>query len=89
MGLIARAIEESGIPTITMSSAYDVTALVKPPRAFFVNYPLGHEAGKPHDRDNQMAIIKSVLAKAPEITEPGTIVELPFAWGDPKWLGEA
>lgn len=85
MGLIARAVEEAGIPTTSLSSAYDLTVLVKPPRTFFVNYPLGHTAGKPFDRENQMAILRNALGRAGEITEPGTIVELPFIWGDPAW----
>jgi len=85
VGLIARAIEEAGIPTTSLSSAYDLTSLVKPPRSFFVNYPLGHTAGKPFDRENQTAIIKSALGRAVEITEPGAIVELPFVWDDPTW----
>jgi hypothetical protein len=85
VGLIARAIEETGIPTTSLSSAYDLTALVKPPRSFFVNYPLGHTAGKPFDREDQIAILKSALGRAGEITEPGTIVELPLVWGDPAW----
>jgi D-proline reductase (dithiol) PrdB len=82
VGLIARAIEEAGIPTISLSSAYDLTSLVKPPRSFFVNYPLGHTAGKPFDRENQMAILKNALGHAGEIAEPGTIMELPLVWDD-------
>jgi hypothetical protein len=83
--LIARAIEEAGIPTTSLSSAYDLTALVKPPRSFFVNYPLGHTAGKPFDRENQMAILKSALGRAGEVTESGTIIELPLVWDDQTW----
>jgi D-proline reductase (dithiol) PrdB len=89
VGLIARAIEEAGIPTVSMSSAYDLTTLVKPPRVFFLNYPLGHTAGKALDRDNQLAILRSALGGAKDITEPGTVVELPFVWDDPFWLGKA
>jgi len=89
VGLIARAIEEAGISTVSMSSAYDLTALVKPPRTFFVNYPLGHTTGKPFDRENQMAILKSALDTAKDIAEPGAIVELPFIWEDPFWLVNA
>ena len=85
MGLIARSIEEAGIPTTSLSSAYDLTTLVKPPRSFFVNYPLGHTAGKPFNRENQMAILKNALGRAGEITEPGTIMELPLIWDDPTW----
>ncbi len=88
MGLIARAVEVSGIPTTSLSSAYDLTALVKPPRSFFVNYPLGHTAGKPFDRENQTEILKSALGRAKEITVPGTIVELPQTWDDSTWLDD-
>ena len=80
MGLIARAIEEAGIPTVSMSSALDISTLVKPPRTFFVNYPLGHTTGKPFDRNNQMQIIKAALGGAGDIGKPGTIVQLPFEW---------
>ena len=80
MGLIARAIEEAGIPTVSMSSALDISTLVKPPKTFFVNYPLGHTTGKPFDRNNQMQIIKAALGGAGDIGEPGTIVQLPFEW---------
>jgi len=77
---MARAIEEAGIPTVSMSSAFDLTALVKPPRTFFVNYPLGHCAGKPFNRQNQMEILKTALSEARNISEPATIVELPYQW---------
>jgi len=89
VGLIARAVEEAGIPTVSLSSAYDLTALVKPPRTFFVNYPLGHTSGKPFDRQNQTAILKEALGKAGEITEPGAIVALPYVWDDLTWLAGA
>ena len=65
-----------------MSSAYDLTSLVKPPRTFFVNYPLGHTTGKPFDRQNQMEIIKAALSGAAGITVAGAIVELPYEWGN-------
>lgn len=86
MGLIARAVEEAGIPTVSLSSAYDLTSLVKPPRTFFVNYPLGHTSGKPFDRENQTAILKEALGKAGEIAEPGAIVALPYVWDELTWL---
>ena len=63
-----------------MSSAFDITTLVKPPRAFFVNYPLGHTTGKPFDRENQLSILKDALGGAKTITAPGTVVELPYTW---------
>jgi len=63
-----------------MSSAYDITSLVRPPRTFYLDYPLGHEAGKPFDRQNQTEILKAALGGASGITEAGAIVILPFQW---------
>lgn len=90
MGLIARVVEENGIPTISASSARDITELVKPPRSVFINFPLGHTTGKPFARDLQMKIIKDAFEAFKSITEPGTIVDLPYQWeeGDDSWERE-
>jgi hypothetical protein len=90
VGLIARVVEESGIPTISVSSARDITELVKPPRSVFVNFPLGHETGKPFDRDLQMEIVKDAFEALKTIEEPGAIVDLPYEWeeGDDSWERE-
>ncbi len=87
MGLIARVVEESGIPTISASSARDITGLVKPPRSVFVNFPLGHTTGKPFDRDLQTRIIKDAFEALRFIRDPGAIVDLPYQWqeGDDSW----
>ena len=90
MGLIARVVEESGIPTICASSARDITELVKPPRSVFVNFPLGHQTGKPFDRDLQIRIIEDSFEALKSIAEPGAIVDLPYEWqeGDDSWERE-
>jgi hypothetical protein len=83
VGLIAREVEAAGIPTLCMTSAYDITQAVNPPRAVFLNYPLGHQTGKPDDPENQRAIVGAALNAFETISKPGTIVELPYVW-DPK-----
>ncbi len=90
VGLIVRAAEEAGIPTILVSSARDITGAVKPPRAVFVNFPLGHQTGKPFERELQMNIIKDAFAALTSIREPGAIVDLPYRWkeGDDSWEDE-
>jgi hypothetical protein len=87
VGLIARAVEEGGIPTISLSSARDITESVKPPRSVFVNYPLGHTSGKPFDRELQMKIIKDAFDALKSIREPGAIIDLPYKWqgDDDRW----
>ena len=70
-----------------MTSAYDITRAVNPPRAVFLNYPLGHQTGKPNDLDDQRAIIGDALNAFETIDKPGTIVTLPYMWdlNDRRW----
>jgi hypothetical protein len=67
-----------------MSSALDITRLVKPPRSVFLNYPLGHTTGRPFDREGQIHILKRALEFLTEATEGGAILELPDVW-DKDW----
>ena len=82
MGLIARAAESAGISTISMTSALDVTRAVKPPRSVFVNFPLGHQTGKPHQTELQRSIVRGTFRALESITTPGTIVSLPYVWDE-------
>ena len=81
VGLVARAAEEAGISTIAMSSALDITQAVKPPRSVFVNFPLGHQGGKPNQPELQRAILLDAFNALETLTTPGQIVTLPYVWG--------
>jgi D-proline reductase (dithiol) PrdB len=86
VGLIARVIEAAGISTLAMTSAWDITAAVRPPRSAFVHYPLGHQTGRRGDLAGQVAIVRAALEVAYRITTAGQIVRLPFRWeGDEGW----
>ena len=80
MGLIARAIEEAGVPTLTLTSALSITRSVNPPRAAFLDYPLGRTAGPPHAPAIQRRILLDALTGFETITEPGGFIELDHAW---------
>ena len=82
MGLIAREIEGRGIPTISMSSAYSITAAVNPPRSVYLDFPLGRTAGKPHDVPLQRRVLRDTLDALATIDTPGTIRRLPYRWAD-------
>ena len=56
---------------------------VKPPRAAFVNFPLGHQCGRPNDRALQRGILEAALEILRTAAAPGEIVTLPFEWGEP------
>ena len=63
-----------------MSSAYSITAAVNPPRAVYLDFPLGHTAGKPHDEALQRRILRDTLDALVTIDTPGTIRWLPYRW---------
>ncbi len=56
---------------------------VKPPRAAFLNFPLGHQCGKPGDIDLQTTILKDTLDILANASTPGKVVDLPFEWDHP------
>jgi hypothetical protein len=74
-------VEEAGIPTVSMSSALDITQRVKPPRSVFLDFPLGHPTGRPFDKQGQIQILKRALEFLIEAKEGGGIKELPDVWG--------
>jgi hypothetical protein len=80
-------VEAAGISTLTMTSALDITKAVKPPRAVFLNFPLGHQTGKPHQPELQSRIVIDAMRAFETISAPGQIVELPYVWDpdDRRW----
>ncbi len=87
MGLLARTFEAAGLPAMTLSSALDITRSVRPPRAAFLNFPLGHTSGKPLDRTGQMALLRDALDVLVEADSPGALVCLDYTWDEPDWEG--
>ena len=79
MCLVARHFEERGLPTLILGSALDILAAGRPPRAKFVNYPLGFESGRFRDPQNQFDVVAEALKGFDEMTSPG-IEHLPFEW---------
>ena len=69
-----------------MTSAWDITHAVAPPRAVFVHHPLGHQTGAPGDAEGQRTLVRAALEAGLAIRRPGEIVELPQRWqGDAGW----
>lgn len=82
MGLVQRAIEESGIATVTLSWIPDLTRAVGVPRLAGISYPASRPLGRPHDADGQRAVLQATLEILTTATAPDTYVELPFEWPD-------
>jgi hypothetical protein len=65
-----------------MSSALDITRAVNPPRAAFLDFPLGHTTGKPREPELQREILAEALEGFRTLESPGSIRILPFQWSD-------
>lgn len=89
MGLIARTLEGRGIPTLSLSCARSITEAVNPPRAAFLDFPLGRTAGPPGDKRLQRRILLDALAVLETATRPGVIQPLPHPWpGGNAWKSQ-
>ncbi|MGQ4806897.1 hypothetical protein NKDENANG_00234 [Candidatus Entotheonellaceae bacterium PAL068K] len=66
--------------TLCMTTALDITQSVNPPRAAFLDYPLGYTSGEPHQPALQRAIMLEALAAFTALQTPGSIKKLPFQW---------
>ncbi len=70
VGLIQRAVEATGISTVSITLIEDITKKVKPPRALSVPYGFGHPLGEPNNRELQHTIIAEALALLEDETPP-------------------
>ena len=61
MGLVARAIEEAGVPTVSLSNVKGSTRRVKPPRSLVTRFPAEHPVGAPGDVATQRAVVRAAL----------------------------
>lgn len=89
MSLIARQLEAAGIPTVTLTSARDITEAANPPRAVFLDYPLGHTAGRVGESKLNRSIVAAAVARLAADRPAGTIVDLDHVWADnDDWKGD-
>ena len=84
MSLVARHLEESGLPTVVLSNALDITRAAGTPRAVFTNYPLGNPAGRPGDVADQRAGLQAALDLLEHATEPHTVRDTGRVWSDSR-----
>lgn len=79
MALLARAIEATGIPTMTISVLKDVMENVRAPRAALYDGKLGSVAGKPNFPEHQRRILDEAMRLIEPMDQPGIrqlVVEL-------------
>jgi D-proline reductase (dithiol) PrdB len=82
VGLVARVVEEAGIPTVVVSTGRDLSAQVKAPRTVFVNFPMGNPFGRPFDAPRQRMILRDALGALESVEVGGELIDLPYEWGE-------
>jgi hypothetical protein len=63
-----------------IGTVLDIMRTVTPPRAIFVDHPVGRTFGPPHDRQRNEVILTGALAELPNFIQPGEIRDPHFQW---------
>ena len=71
ISLAARAIEQAGIPTMTLAVQKDVIENVRPPRAGLYDGELGSVAGRPNWPEHQRRVLDEALRLIEPMDQPG------------------
>jgi hypothetical protein len=86
VSLVARHLEEHGIPTVIMGCAKDIVEYCGVPRFLFSDFPLGNSAGRPFDAESQAFTLELALRVLESAPAARTTVQSPLSWSaDPAW----
>jgi D-proline reductase (dithiol) PrdB len=72
LGIVARAIEQRGIPTMTISVDRVATDRVRPPRTAYYNGEFGAVAGKPNWKQYQLRVLDEALRWIETFDQPAS-----------------
>ena len=79
--MLARWIEEAGIPTVVVTMMPDVS--VAAPRIVGVEFPFGHPFGLPHHPAMQRRVLETAVTVLAGAGGPGTRVDVDIEWPQP------
>ena len=74
-----------------IGTALDIMTKVTPPRAVFVDHPVGRTFGPPHDRNRNEAVLKTALEEVAKFTSRNQIHDIQCQWqvdGSRAWESE-
>lgn len=80
MPVLARAVEQAGIPTVIVTMMPAVAEMYRLARIVGVEFPYGHAFGMPGDREMQLSVARTAVQVLREATEPGTRVDVDIEW---------
>jgi hypothetical protein len=86
VSLVARYLEEHGIPTVVFGCARDIVEHCGVPRFVFTDFPLGNPTGRPFDPASQRHILSLGLDLLERAIAPRTTIQSPYEWSaDATW----
>ena len=80
MGLVARAVEAAGIPTVTLNMIWPFQRMIGMPRVAAIEHPFGRPFGDVEDTSTQREVLLAALALFEKARDPGHVEHLPFVW---------
>jgi D-proline reductase (dithiol) PrdB len=80
VGLVARSIEEAGIPTVTLELIWPFHRVIGIPRIAAIEHPFARPFGGVSDIATQRAVLLAALGVFGTAQEPGSIEHLPMVW---------
>ncbi|MBU3560725.1 hypothetical protein [Polynucleobacter hallstattensis] len=84
--LLARYLEEAGIPTVIMGAAKDIVEYCGVPRLLFSDFPLGNAAALPDNEQSQDSNFELALRLLESAPSARTTVQSPLVWdSDASW----
>ncbi len=87
MPVLARRIEDAGIPTVVVTMMPATAVQLLTPRVVGVEFPFGHPFGLPGDRPLQRRVLATALTVLAGGAGPGARVDIDVEWPYPR--GEA
>jgi D-proline reductase (dithiol) PrdB len=86
VSLVARHLEQHGIPTVVIATARDIVEHCGVARLVFTDFPLGNPCGEPYDEAMQRDIVSLALDLLENAEKPRTTKVAPYVWskGD-RW----
>jgi hypothetical protein len=85
--VLARRIEDAGIPTVVVTMMPVTAEQLLAPRIVGVEFPFGHPFGLPGDRPLQRRVLATAVTLLAGASAPGARVDIDVEWPQPR--GEA
>jgi D-proline reductase (dithiol) PrdB len=85
--VLARRVEEAGIPTVVVTMMPATAEQLGTPRVVGVEFPFGHPFGRPGDRALQRRVLATALTLLAGAPAAGARVDVDVEWPEPT--GEA